>query len=235
VPNLRRGAPVKPPARAPGSAMATLRFLWSRRAFRNTAFAYALYMLGSYSIVIWMPAFLARGFGLGSVKVGWIMGISVGGLGFAGSLALGWLTQILAARDLRWTLWTVALAGLCGTPFLWATLVSTSLPVFLILGVIPALVCNFHQAASNSIIQSLAPPDMKSEASALTLFIVSLIAGSGGPLVVGLLSDQLRESFGASSLRYVFLMLSLSWPAAAFFYWRASRTLHDDLKTVEAV
>jgi predicted MFS family arabinose efflux permease len=235
VPNIRNPKREAGPRPARGAINGNLRFLWSRPAFRNTTFAFAFYMLGSYSILVWMPAFLTRSFALKSVSVGWIMGLSVGGLGFLGSVALGWIAQRLAARDARWPLWTVALAGLCGTPFLWATLVSHNLPLFLVLGVIPALVCNFHQAASNTIIQALASPSMKSEASALTLLIVSVLAGSIGPLLVGVLSDMLRTSLGPEALRYVFLLLSLSWPTAALFYWRASLTLHRDLATIEGL
>lgn len=210
----------------------TLRFLWSRPSFRNTCFAYALYMVGTYSILLWMPAYFSRSFGLDTRTIGWIMGIAVGIFGFSGSLLLGWFTQRLAIRDMRWNLWAVALAAVAGLPFLWATLLSTNLTMVFVIGLVPALICNFHQGPSITVIQSLAPPEMKSEASALCILIISIIAGSLGPLAAGMLSDLLHSSFGADSLRYVFLIMSLCWPAAAFFYWRASRTLKAGLATV---
>jgi predicted MFS family arabinose efflux permease len=210
----------------------TIRFLWSRPAFRNTCFAYALYMVGTYSILLWMPAYFARSFGLDTKMIGWIMGIAVGGFGFGGGMALGWVTQRLAIRDMRWNLWAVGAAALIGLPFLWATLLSTNLTMVFLIGMVPALICNFHQGPSSAVIQSLAPPQMKSEASAMCILIISIIAGSLGPLAAGMLSDLLHSRFGADSLRYVFLIMSLCWPASAFFYWRASRTLHAGLATV---
>src|ERR1700741_3931689 len=94
-----------------------------------------------------------------------------------------------------------------GRPFLWATLLSTDLPTVLLIGMVPALICNFHQGPSSTIIQSLAPPQMKSEASAMCILIISIIAGSLGPLAAGMLSDLLHSRFGADSLRYVFLIM----------------------------
>jgi predicted MFS family arabinose efflux permease len=226
---------VKPPRPAAVDGVkpvGTLRYLWSRPAYRNTCFAYALYMVGTYSILLWMPAYFSRSFGLETKTIGWIMGIAVGVFGFFGGMALGWLTQRFAVRDMRWNLWAVGLAALGGLPFLWATLLSTDLTMVFLIGMVPALICNFHQGPSITIIQSLAPPEMKSEASALCILIISIIAGSLGPLAAGVLSDLLNATYGADSLRYVFLIMSLCWPASAFLYWRASRTLHAGLASV---
>lgn len=223
------------PALAPirATTLGPIKFLWSRPAYRNTCFAYALYMVGTYSILLWMPAYFARAFGLPTATIGWIMGIAVGVVGLGGSLLLGIVTQRLAARDLRWNLWAVGIAAVLGLPFLWATLLSTDLKIVFLIGLVPALICNFHQGPSITIIQRLAPLEMKSEASAFAILVVSLIAGSIGPLVAGVLSDLLHARFGSDSLRYTFLLMSLCWPAAAYFYWRAGRTVLTSVADVD--
>jgi predicted MFS family arabinose efflux permease len=232
IPRLRR-APASGPTGAGLRFWNTARFLWSRPSYRNTSIAYSLYMTSSYSVLLWTPAMLTRSFGIGSTEVGWIMGMAVGVVALAGSLILGWITQRLAIRDMRWNLWAVGLAAVIATPFMWAMLMTTSLPLFLLIGLAPLFVFHFHTGTSLTVIQSLAPTGMKSEASAIALLISSVISGSLGPFLAGVLSDVLHPYVGAQSLRYVFLLFSLCWPAAAWFYWRASQTLNQDLARVE--
>jgi hypothetical protein len=64
---------------------------------------------------------------------------------------------------------------------------------------------------------------MRSTASAIMLFILNLVALGLGPLMVGMLSDLLKPSFGTDSLRYALLTLSLLNVWAAYHYIVAGR------------
>jgi MFS family permease len=206
----------------------SLTFLWSQRAFRRVCYAYSTYMTGALTIILWMPAFFARSYGLGSASIGLVMGLSIGVMGFCGSYIFGWIAQRLARRDFRWNLWAVALAALCGTPFLWSMLFTSNLTLVFLLGAVPALICNFHQAPSIAVIQSLTPPEMRSEASALILTISSVVAASIGPFLAGAISDLMTARLGDESLRYSLGIVALTWPLAAFLFWWAARSISLD-------
>ncbi len=203
----------------------SLAFLWSQAAFRRVCYAYSTYMTGALTIILWLPAFFARSYGLGTGTIGLIMGISVGLLGFAGSYLFGWIAQRLARRNFQWNLWSIAIAACCGTPFLWGMLFVSDLRFVFILGLLPALICNFHQAPSIAVIQQLTPSEMRSEASAFILTISSVVAASIGPLAAGVISDLMTKQMGDESLRYSLGILAFSWPIAAILFWWAARAI----------
>jgi hypothetical protein len=62
------------------------------------------------------------------------------------------------------------------------------------------------------------------------------LLGTGlGPLAVGALSEALRPAFGAESLRYALIAVSPGYLWAAWHYWRASRAVTEDLRSIEEV
>ena len=74
---------------------------------------------------------------------------------------------------------------------------------------VPVLLGNFYQATSFSQTQGLVGLRMRSVAAAVFLFIVNIIGLGAGPQVVGIASDLLAPHFGAESLRYALLGVSL--------------------------
>ena len=235
VTTTREPAPIDLSGRKRPPLWRSLRILWSNRAYRRVCYAYSSYMTGSLTLVLWMPALLARSYGLNSKAVGLIMGIAVGVIGFAGSYIFGWLAQRAARSDIRWNLWMVGVAATVATPFLWVMLSVHNLRLVLLLGVIPALVCNFHQAPSIAIVQALVPLRMRSEASALILTISSVLAASVGPLLAGVMSDMMAHAAGAESLRVVLLALSCIWPIGAILFWSAARAVTAELPAIAAL
>ena len=78
--------------------------------------------------------------------------------------------------------------------------------------------------------QGLAKLRMRALASAIVLFIANLIGLGLGPLVVGVINDQLHPTFGDEAVRYSLLLVGLCNIWAAFHSWRASKTIRQDLE-----
>lgn len=91
-----------------------------------------------------------------------------------------------------------------------------------------------YLAPSFALNQSLVPVRMRSVASAILLFVLNIIGLGLGPQLVGLLSDSFQPQYGAESLRYALLSLSLVNIWTAVHYFLAGRTLREDLATVHA-
>jgi MFS family permease len=102
----------------------------------------------------------------------------------------------------------------------------------LVVLILPVLAGSMYQGPTFSVVQSLAPPSMRSTAAAVLLFVINIIGMGLGPSTAGLLSDWLRPSFGDDSLRYALLIVSAAYLWAALHFWLASRTLREDLARV---
>jgi len=89
-----------------------------------------------------------------------------------------------------------------------------------------------YQGPIFSVVQSLAPPAMRSTAAAVLLFVVNIIGMGMGPSTVGIVSDLLSERFGDDSLRYAMLIISTLYLWSALHFWLASRSLRQDLAAV---
>ena len=79
-----------------------------------------------------------------------------------------------------------------------------------------------------AIIQELVPPAMRSMASAVFLFIVTIIGLGAGPQVVGILNDWIgtREAI-RYSLLFVAIIMNI---IAAWYFWLTAKTLEKDME-----
>src|SRR3546814_19892922 len=74
-----------------------------------------------------MPQYLHRSFGLDLGIIGTAMGIYTLGLGAVGVLTIGWITQKLQVKDVRWILGVPAVAAAIALPCIWIALPSSSI------------------------------------------------------------------------------------------------------------
>jgi predicted MFS family arabinose efflux permease len=209
-----------------------LPFLWRQRAFRHLTCGVALLLFFGHGFQTWLPAYFQRSHGMSLAQIGVTLGILIGGLSAVGILASGLLSDRLSSSDVRWRSWIVAIAICVTLPFYVTTLLAQDKILALASYAVPALLSIFYQAPALSLLQGLAPAQMRAVAVAIVLFVVNLVGIGLGPQLVGIVSDALQPRFGGESLRYALLVASpvLLW-SAAHFYW-AGRHLPDDLARV---
>jgi len=224
---------VKEPAKAAittsNTMMQDLRHLWRIPAFAIITFATGFTALAGFGMGTWFPSFLIRIHGLSLIEAGLILGV-IGTCGaLIGAIIGGILCDRLAARDARWQLWVPALgAGLSiiflGL-FLWWPesqqwqLAGFRIPVAVVFLFIGGIVSSFWIGPTYAAIQTLTPDHLRSQASALLLFILNLIGMGLGPLVVGFLSDQLAPAYGDESIRYAMLISLVTVVVGSMLYW----------------
>jgi hypothetical protein len=117
---------------------------------------------------------------------------------------------------------------LLAIPFLVVTVLLTDRRLAL-LSFLPANVFGtlwFGPAAS--IVQDLVPPAMRAVASAVFIFILTIIGLGAGPQVIGILNDWIGTPDAIRySLLYVVVTMNL---LSAWFFWRTGKTLAQDLE-----
>ena len=209
--------------------MEVARFLAARRSFVYLVTAASFQSLSGYAILAWGPTFLVRVHGMPIGEVGLWVGLITGVGGGLGAYLGGRVTDHLAAKDVRWTMWIAALVSLLGVPFaipfllledrVWA--LATFVP-FYVLGAM-------YVGPLWSMTQNLVKVRMRALASALLLFILNLVGLGLGPLVVGFLNDLLEPRYGDESIRYSLLAVTLVGGLASLFFWLGGRHYAADL------
>jgi len=209
-------------------------YLWRTRTTRHAIFGASLAAFIGYGFVLWLPSFFMRSYGLAPTEIGLILALMTGIVGGIGTFTAGRLTDVLAARDVRWRSWFVGVATAAYVPFLVAFFMIETLWIAIIVYTVPAFFGGAYLAPTFAMIQSLVNLRMRALASAILLFVINIIGMGFGPQLVGILSDLLAPAYGDESLRMALLLLSLLNLWCALHYFLAARTLGADLNDLAA-
>jgi MFS family permease len=243
---LVRATVVEPPrgyadygGNAPAKAKAppvreVLSFMFSRPSFFHLSLAAALHSVVWYASGAFNNAFFQRSHALTAEQAGyWISFFSaVGGVGtFAGGYLADKLSK--SKSDRRWYLWVPGIATFLCVPFQFFAYLSPNMSA-----VLPAFGAMTFMAAvffgpSFAMTQAISPLRMRSVATSLLLLVQTLIGQGIGPWLAGFISDKLRPSMAASSLRYALVIVGLVNIWAAVHYFIGARSLRADLEGTE--
>ncbi|MEJ2274366.1 MAG: MFS transporter [Woeseiaceae bacterium] len=208
----------------------TLAFLWARPSFVHMTVAAGLSAFVGYSVVNFLPSFLVRSFGMNVATLGLWLGPILGIAGGAGFFLGGYVADHLSRTSSRRSLVFIGLTVLLTTIPFAAMFLSGSWLVAILLFVVPACTSNVYLAPVLALSQGLVSLRMRAVTSALALLVINVIGLLFGPQVTGLLSTALEPHFGEESIRYALLIVAVVFlPWAAFHYFRAARTIDDDL------
>ncbi len=226
---------VRDPPRAAGVAAPTLTTLIAtfpaiarKRSFWLMAFAASLSSLCGYGLATWVASILIRSFGMSLMGAGQFLGslLLVGGT--IGVFMGGLLADRLGNRNRRWYAWLPAIAWLITGPLYAAGLMSENLVLVWALLLIPNALNILWLGPVTAAVQHLVEPQKRATASGGFLLINNLIGLGVGPLLIGTISDQLRASHGADSLRIAALAVLVFYLVAAGLMYLASRSLERD-------
>jgi MFS family permease len=210
-----------------------MRTMWRLPTFRHLAAAATLHAFVGYGLANWNAAFLIRSHGMSLGEVGtWLSMIAVvfGGLGtFLG----GYLSDRLATRDVRYSLWVPGVSTFVAVPFAFAFYLWPDPRVALAFAGIPVFFGAMYLGPTFALTQALAPLRMRAVASAFLLFMLNLIGLGLGPQGVGIASDLLAPQLAEDSLRGALALTVLLnlWSGAHYFL--GTRTLAADLAGAE--
>jgi MFS family permease len=189
-----------PEAKAHSSAR-VFAHLWSLRSYRWILLANAGAGFSGYATMVWVPSLLIR---VHHVPIGYagflLAGVSAAGV-ISTAVLSGQLSAFLGGRDPRWHLRLSGLALLAAIPP--GLLLAYSPTVGLAL--LGLFLCHFgnsfYLAPSATVVQSLAPPQMRSTAAAAATLMQTLAGAGLGPLAVGLMNDALMATSGLEGIR----------------------------------
>ena len=214
----------------PVSFKETLRFLMSRPSFNYIVLGSSVQSLSGYGIITWGPTFLSRVHGMEWVDIGITLGWVVGLAGCAGAALGGKLSDKLGSRNAAWYMRLPAMESLLGIPFAVGFVLIDDQQLAILCFIPFYLLGAMYVGPMHAMIQSLARVRMRATASAILLFSVNMIGLGIGPLLVGVLNDQVfGPTYGDHAIRYSLMCVGILGGTASLLFWQASRTLADDL------
>ncbi len=220
--NAASAPPEMPLMQAVGSVLGS-------RAFVLLLFAGSAAAFLSYGKVTWTTIFFQRTHELTPGEVGFWFGLINGIAGAAGTFLGGWLADKYGAANRRHVLTAPAVGMAIAAPIAFLAYQAPTWPIALALLIIPTLCNSLYYGPVYSAAQGLVPIRSRAIAAATLLFFQNLIGLGLGPLFFGMLSDWLQPSFGAESVRYVLYGAAFLGLIPAFFFWRASLRLNEEL------
>jgi predicted MFS family arabinose efflux permease len=203
---LVRDRPAPPAAAEHVPVLSVIPILARKPAYWLLSIGAGCSSMAGYGLALWVPKIIAVHYGWTAnhdlIKVGQFMGslLLIGGT--TGIFLGGVFADRLGAVDRAWYARLPAIAWLITAPTFMLGLF-TPLPVlawFLLL--IPNALNTLWLGPIVTAAQHLAPSRMRASASGSFLLVNNLLGLGLGPLLMGTLSDALKASYGADSLRY---------------------------------
>jgi predicted MFS family arabinose efflux permease len=185
--------------------------------------------MAGYGLALWVPKIIAVHYGWTSnhdlIKVGQFMGslLLIGGT--TGIFLGGVFADRLGTVDRAWYARLPAIAWLITAPTFMLGLF-TPYPLFAwFLLLIPNALNTLWLGPIVTAAQHLAPSRMRASASGSFLLVNNLLGLGLGPLLMGTLSDALKASYGADSLRYAAIIGVSLYLVAALLAFLAIKPL----------
>jgi predicted MFS family arabinose efflux permease len=215
----------------------SIRHLCRMPSYRNIPIAMAFYAFAAYGSMTWAPSFFIRTYGMTSGAVGTWLALSAGLAGGVGCYLGGIASDRLVNRtgDARWHMRIPAICTLLTVPMLFGVYLSPAPLPSLLLSAAVWFLGNTWLGPVQATIAGLAGTRRRGMALAFLLFVNNLVGLGLGPQAVGILSDALHPSYGVDALRYALLgTLVIASLLSALFFFRAGRTLREDLEAAQA-
>ena len=200
----------------------------SKSTFWLLAFGSGCSSLVAYGLMYWLPTFLARTLHMDIVARSELLAAVIFIGGVAGMGTGGWLADRLGKRGKSAYALIPAVAFLASAPlYALAILARTPIETFFLL-LLPYALALVWLGPVLTAVQHLSPASSRSTMSALFLLVNNLIGLGAGPYLFGKLSDLLKPTYGADSIKYAFLYGLGFYVLAALLLYLASRRIARD-------
>lgn len=199
------------------------------RALILLMIAGALSAFLSYGKTTWQTIFFQRTHELTPGQTGLWLGLTAGVAAIIGTWLGGWLADRYGKEDRRHVLTAPAIGMVIAAPILFTGYLVNNWYISLALLANPTLLNSLYYGPLYSSVQGLVRPQARAMASAVLLFAQNLIGLGLGPLFFGMLSDYFKPMAGEDSVRWVLFAAAWLGLIPAFFFWRASLHLNDEL------
>ena len=213
------------------SIMDAAREVFASKAYLYVFIAASFTAFLSYGKGLWTISFFIRSHGLSTTEAGLAMAVALGVSGIAGTWLGGKVADVFGKHDKRHILTLPAIGMAVAAPILFAGYYAEDWRIAVALLIVPTMLNAAYYGPADGCVQGLVRPEARAIAASLVVFGQNLIGLGMGPLLFGVLSDWLQPIAGGESVRWVLYGAAWLGLIPAFFFWRASLRLNDELKS----
>lgn len=207
------------------------REIFASKAYLYIFIAASLTAFLSYGKGLWTISFFIRSHGFSTTEAGLAMAVALGLSGIIGTWLGGKMADVFGSRDKRHILTMPAIGMAVAAPILFMGYWAEDWRVAVALLIVPTILNSAYYGPAYGCVQGLVRPEARAIAASLVVFGQNLIGLGLGPLLFGVLSDSLQPVAGVESVRWVLYGAAWLGLIPAFFFWRASLRLKDELKS----
>lgn len=183
----------------------------------------------SYGKGLWTLSLFIRSHGMTTTEVGLIGSVTLGVAGVLGTWLGGWAADRFGSIDRRHILTLPAVGMAIAAPI---QFFGYGAPIWWVAGLlilVPTMLNAAYYGPTYACVQGLVRKELRAVAASVMLFGQNLIGLGLGPFIFGALSDWLQPMAGTESVRWVLFGAAWLGFIPAFFFWRASLRLNDEL------
>jgi len=204
--------------------------LWGRRSYIFLLIGMGVAGIGSMGPMTWLPTFFIRKFAVTTTEIGaWSAAGSAIPMAVS-TLAGGILFNRLYHKDPRWGLWLPAIGLAIGTPTLILQLLMPSLPMAILVGVVPAMTGGLMGPPLLAISLTLSGARLRTLGGAFMSLAMYLVGMGIGPSLVGVISQLALPFVGGDTI----ISLGMAIGFASLFYVISAGVLCYACKTLKA-
>ena len=170
------------------------------------ALVFSFFTIGGTSF--WLPSYIVDEFHLSVAHAGLISGAVLVGSGLIGTVAGGWLADLVQRRRREGRLLVAAFGFLIGAPLVLVALLIHNLPLFIAVFVIAAISLNFCIGPLNAVIQDVISPMLRATAIGLSLLLAHLLGDAAAPFVIGAIASNTSLGIALTVTAPTFLLLA---------------------------
>ena len=170
------------------------------------ALVFSFFTIGGTSF--WLPSYFVNAFHLSLGRAGLITAAVLVGSGLVGTVAGGWLADLVQRRRPEGRLLVAALGFLVGAPLVFVALLIHSLPLFVSVFIIAAISLSFCTGPLNAVIQDVISPTLRATAIGLSLLLAHLLGDAAAPFVIGAIANNTSLGFALTATAPTFLFLA---------------------------
>ena len=220
-----------PPATPAVTVSEATREIFASKAYLYIFIAASFTAFLSYGKGLWTISFFIRSHGFSTTEAGLAMAVALGLSGIVGTWLGGKVADVFGARDKRHLLTLPAIGMTIAAPLLFAGYWADDWRVAVALLIVPTILNSAYYGPAYGCVQGLVRREARAVAASMVVFGQNLIGLGLGPLLFGILSDALQPVAGTDSVRWVLYGAAWLGLIPAFFFWRASLRLNDELKS----
>ncbi len=204
-----------------------LKETYSNPIIKHVLLGAAIFGIGGYGAINWLASFFIRTHDVGSAELGLWLSMSIGVVGGIGTFLAGFLSDKFSHHSKGWYMWIPAIGGFITVPCYVVIFTTNQASLALWLNFLPSLLLAVYIGPGVAVLHSNVHQRMRATMSAIFYLMINIIGLGIGPTLIGILSDALTPTLGATALREAMLYViapAIAWGSLHFY--KAGNLLH---------